>query len=48
MVNVKAIMPVQEMRVPAGKADPLKIGLDRIGEPVTIRNRHETRIIDDR
>jgi len=48
MVDVKAIKPVQEIRVPDGKADSLKIGLVRIGEPVTIRNRHETRIIDDR
>jgi hypothetical protein len=48
MVNVKAIKPIQETMVPKGKADSLNKGTFRIGEPVTIKNRHETKIIKER
>jgi hypothetical protein len=48
MVDVKAIKPIQETMVPKGKADPLYNGTFRIGDPVTIKNRHETRMIEER
>jgi hypothetical protein len=47
MVNVKVIKPIQETRVPKGNAESLYRGTFRIGEPVTIRTRHEIRIIEE-
>jgi hypothetical protein len=47
MADVKAIKPIQETRVPKGKADPSYKGMFRIGEPVTTRIRHEIRIIEE-
>jgi hypothetical protein len=48
IVNVKAIKPIQETMVPKGNADSLNNGTFRIGEPATIRIRHEIRIIEER
>ena len=47
MVNVTDIKPIHDTRVPKGKADPLYKGTFRIGDPVTIKNRQETRIIEE-
>jgi hypothetical protein len=47
MANVTVIKPIQETRVPKGKAESLYKGTFRIGEPVTTRIRHEIRIIKE-
>lgn len=41
---VNAINPIQEIRVPKGKADSLTTGIVNIGEPVTIRRMQIARI----
>lgn len=47
IVIVKAIIPIQEMRVPEGKEVSLTIGVPSIGEPVASRNRQRTRNIEE-